>query len=114
MRTRTGSVSAHHVRAVVLGAERRGVDTGPLLARAGLPPELLAGLPSELPSLSSDLLAGLPTDRVPSARFGRLVRLLWASLDDELLGFGGAPTKVGSFAMMGHLVVHGSRDLREA
>ncbi|MFC9735588.1 AraC family transcriptional regulator [Streptomyces roseolus] len=114
MRTRTGSVSAHHVRAVVLGAERRGVDTGPLLARAGLPPELLAGLPSELPSLSSDLLAGLPPDRVPSARFGRLVRLLWASLDDELLGFGGAPTKVGSFAMMGHLVVHGSRDLREA
>ncbi|MFF7815552.1 AraC family transcriptional regulator [Streptomyces sp. NPDC007945] len=96
---RTGSVGAHHVRAVVLGAERRGVDTGPLLARAGLSP---------------DLLSVHSADRVPAARFGRLVRLLWARLDDELLGFGGAPTKVGSFAMMGHLVVHGSRDLREA
>ncbi|MEU9857063.1 AraC family transcriptional regulator [Streptomyces sp. NPDC047974] len=96
---RTGSVSAHHVRAVALAAERRGMDAGPLLARAGLSPALLTGL---------------PPDRVPSARFGRLVRLLWASLDDELLGFGGAPTKVGAFAMMGHLVVHGSRDLREA
>ncbi|MEV6200816.1 AraC family transcriptional regulator [Streptomyces sp. NPDC051771] len=96
---RTGSVSAHHVRAVALAAERRGMDAGPLLARAGLSPALLTGL---------------PPDRVPSARFGRLVRLLWASLDDELLGFGGAPTKVGAFAMMGHLVVHGSGDLREA
>ncbi|MFH8726917.1 AraC family transcriptional regulator [Streptomyces termitum] len=99
MRTASGSVHAHHVRAVAQAARRRGVAPGPLLARAGLP---------------SALLAGDGPDRVPSAAFGRLVRMLWAALDDELLGLGGAPTKVGTFAMMGHVVVHGSRDLREA
>lgn len=91
-------VSAHHVRAVLLGGERRGVAPVPLLARAGLPAELL----------------GDARARVSAEQFGRLVRLLWAVLDDELIGFGGAPSKVGTFAMMGHAVVHGSRDLREA
>ncbi|MGW6392588.1 AraC family transcriptional regulator [Streptomyces sp. NPDC055103] len=91
-------VSAHHVRAVLLGGERRGLAPEPLLARAGLPADLLGD-------------AGA---RVSAEQFGRLVRLLWAVLDDELIGFGGAPSKVGTFAMMGHAVVHGSRDLREA
>ncbi|MFE0644026.1 AraC family transcriptional regulator [Streptomyces sp. NPDC058877] len=94
---RTG-VSSHHVRAVLLGAERRGVAPGPLLARAGLSTELLEE----------------PRARVPAEQFGRLVRMLWAALDDELIGFGGAPSKVGTFAMMAHVVVHGSQDLREA
>ncbi|MEU3483092.1 AraC family transcriptional regulator [Streptomyces sp. NPDC033754] len=98
MKVSTGSVSAHHVRAVLLGGERRGIAPAPLLARAGLPAELL----------------GDGQARVPAERFGRLVRMLWALLDDELIGFGGAPCKVGTFAMMGHVVVHGSRDLREA
>ncbi|MFI9209822.1 AraC family transcriptional regulator [Streptomyces sp. NPDC053253] len=98
MKVSTGSVSAHHVRAVLLGGERRGIAPAPLLARAGLPAELLGGAQA----------------RVPAERFGRLVRMLWAVLDDELIGFGGAPSKVGTFAMMGHVVVHGSRDLREA
>ncbi|MFC9488771.1 AraC family transcriptional regulator [Streptomyces hydrogenans] len=117
---RTGSVSAHHVRAVVLGAQRRGVAVGPLLARAGLPSELLTGVMSPTGVTSPIGVTGLTPsgasgpEPVPSARFGRLVRMLWAALDDELIGFGGAPTKVGTFAMMGHLVVHGSRDLREA
>ncbi|MFF7850573.1 AraC family transcriptional regulator [Streptomyces sp. NPDC007910] len=94
----TRSVSSHHVRAALLGAERRGVAPGPLLARAGLPSALLEE----------------PQARVPAEQFGRLVRTLWATLDDELIGFGGAPSKVGTFAMMAHVVVHGSRDLREA
>ncbi|MER7952600.1 AraC family transcriptional regulator [Streptomyces sp. NPDC096079] len=92
------SVSPHHVRAVLFGAERRGVAPGPLLARAGLPSALLEELPA----------------RVPAEQFGQLVRTLWATLDDELIGFGAAPSKVGTFAMMAHVVVHGSRDLREA
>ncbi|WP_432084692.1 AraC family transcriptional regulator [Streptomyces sp. bgisy095] len=95
----TRSVSSHHVRAALLGAERRGVAAGPLLARAGLP---------------TALLEEEPQARVPAEQFGRLVRTLWAALDDELIGFGGAPSKVGTFAMMAHVVVHGSRDLREA
>lgn len=92
------SVSTHYVRAVLLGAERRGVAPGPLLARAGLPSALLEQ----------------PRARVPVEQFGQLVRTLWATLDDELIGFGGAPSKVGTFAMMAHVLVHGSRDLREA
>ncbi|MFE7514538.1 AraC family transcriptional regulator [Streptomyces sp. NPDC057540] len=92
------SVSTHHLRAVLLGAERRGVAPGPLLARAGLPSALLE----------------TPPARVPADQFGQLVRTLWATLDDELIGFGGAPSKVGTFAMMAHVAVHGSRDLREA
>ncbi|MFF6836814.1 AraC family transcriptional regulator [Streptomyces sp. NPDC012438] len=95
----TRSVSSHHVRAALLGAERRGVAAGPLLAQAGLP---------------TALLEEEPRTRVPAEQFGRLVRTLWAALDDELIGFGGAPSKVGTFAMMAHVVVHGSRDLREA
>ncbi|MFF0426626.1 AraC family transcriptional regulator [Streptomyces sp. NPDC004520] len=92
------SVSTHHVRAVLLGAERRGVDPGPLLARAGLPSALLEESRA----------------RIPAEQFSQLVRTAWATLDDELIGFGGAPSKVGTFAMMAHVVVHGSRDLREA
>ncbi|MFB7586333.1 AraC family transcriptional regulator [Streptomyces sp. NPDC056169] len=98
MKVSTGSVSAHHVRAVLLAGERRGVAPASLLARAGLPSGLL----------------GDAQARVPAEQFGRLVRLLWSLLDDELIGLGGAPSKVGTFAMMGHVVVHGSRDLREA
>ncbi|MFF8379963.1 AraC family transcriptional regulator [Streptomyces sp. NPDC015661] len=93
------SVSTHHVQAVLFGAERRGLAPGPLLARAGLP----AGL------LEEEHRA-----RIPAEQFGQLVRTLWATLDDELIGFGGAPSKVGTFAMMAHVVVHGSRTLREA
>lgn len=97
------SVSAHHVRAALFGAERRGIATGPLLARAGLSPALIEDSPDPGPAA-----------RVPAERFGQLVRMLWATLDDELIGFGGAPSKVGTFAMMAHVAVHGSRDLREA
>ncbi|MFJ9824036.1 AraC family transcriptional regulator ligand-binding domain-containing protein [Streptomyces sp. NPDC101160] len=88
------SVSSHHVRAVLLGAQRHGVDPAPLLARAGLPAELPA--------------------RVPARRFGRLVGTLWRRLDDELIGFGEAPSRFGTFATMAELVVRGSHDLREA
>ncbi|MFI9004064.1 AraC family transcriptional regulator [Streptomyces sp. NPDC053541] len=88
------SVGAHHVRAALLGAERHGLAPAPLLARAGL---------------SLDLPA-----RVPARQFGRLVGTLWRRLDDELLGFGEAPSRFGTFATMADLVVHGSRDLREA
>lgn len=88
------SVSSPHVRAVLLGAQRHGFDPAPLLARAGLP--------AELPG------------RVPARRFGRLVGTLWRRLDDELIGFGEAPSRFGTFATMADLVVRGSRDLREA
>ncbi|MFI8826239.1 AraC family transcriptional regulator [Streptomyces sp. NPDC053431] len=89
----TLSVSSHHVRAALLGAARHGIAPEPLLARAGLPAELPA--------------------RVPARCFGRLVGTLWRTLDDELIGFGEAPSRFGTFATMADLVVRGSRDLRE-
>ncbi|WP_340559694.1 AraC family transcriptional regulator [Streptomyces sp. GSL17-111] len=98
----TRSVSVHHVRAVLHGAERRNLSTEPVLRRAGIAPELL-----------DDDRA-----RVSPAQFALLVKALWTALDDELLGFGPIPFKVGTFAMMCRVVVydgvHGSRDLRAA
>ncbi|MEU8524129.1 MULTISPECIES: AraC family transcriptional regulator [Streptomyces] len=92
------SVSMHHVRAVLLGAERQGIPVAPLLEQAGIAAE----------SLDEDRA------RVSPERFSRLVRALWATMEDELVGFGRLPSKVGTFAMMGHAVVHGSADLRSA
>ncbi|MFI8512164.1 AraC family transcriptional regulator [Streptomyces sp. NPDC085460] len=114
----SGSVRVRHVRAVLLGARRRGADTAALLGRSGLPAGLLAEpLADAGAGVGAEVGADFDADgagRVPARAFGRLVRRVWAALDDELIGFGGAPTRVGTFAMMGHVVVHGSRDLREA
>src|SRR6185437_701724 len=90
--------AAHHVRAALVGARRRGVDVGPLLRHAGIEPEVLAD----------------ERGRVPAAQFVALTKALWATLDDELLGLGSAPLRVGTFAMMAHAVVHCSPDLRTA
>lgn len=91
------SVAIHHVRAALRGARRLGVDTTVLLEAAGIPPGLLA----------------LERARVSTEQFARLTQLLWDTLDDELLGLAAAPSKVGTFAMMCHAVVH-CPDLRSA
>jgi AraC-like DNA-binding protein len=43
-----------------------------------------------------------------------LAKALWDALDDEMLGLGPAPLRVGTFAMMAHAVMHSSADLRTA
>ena len=94
----TRTAAAHHARAALGGALRRGVDVGPLLERAGIDPRALED----------------ERGRVGAPQFVALVKLLWAALDDELLGFCAAPLRVGTFAMMAHAVVHCSPDLRTA
>jgi len=94
----TRTAAAHHARAALGGAVRRGVDVGPLVERAGIDREALAD----------------ERGRIDAPQFVALVKLLWAALDDELLGFCSAPLKVGTFAMMAHAVVHCSPDLRAA
>jgi AraC-like DNA-binding protein len=91
------SVSIHHVRASLRGAERHGVDISVLLAKAGIPPRLLE----------------VPLARVSPQQFARLTNQVWHALDDELQGLGSHPLKVGTFAMMCHAVVH-CPDLRSA
>jgi len=90
--------AAHHARAALAGARRRGVDVEPLLKQAGIEPEVLAD----------------EQGRVTAAQFVALAKALWDALDDELLGFGSAPLRVGTFAMMAHAVMHRSPDLRTA
>lgn len=94
----TRTVAMHHVRAAVRGAERAGFDIEPLLARAGIATGLL----------------DVERARVSSEQFARLVQQLWSLLDDEFIGFGPAPSRVGTFAMMCHATVHCSKDLRSA
>ena len=94
----TRTAAAHHARAALGGAIRLGVDVGPLVERSGIDPQALKD----------------ERGRVGAPQFVALVKLLWAALDDELLGFCSAPLKVGTFAMMAHAVVHCSPDLRTA
>lgn len=87
----------HHVRAVLRGARRSGVDTVPLLQAAQIPP----------------LLLGDDRARVTPEQFARLFRALYRATQDEFLGLGPAPSKPGTFAMMCH-AAFGCRDLGAA
>ena len=91
------TITVHHVRAVLRGAERHGIDTVPLLQASGIPP----------------LLLGDDRARVTPAQFARLFRR-------PVPGDGGRvprprrrPQPPGTFAMMCHAVL-GCRDLGAA
>ncbi|MGW2230008.1 AraC family transcriptional regulator [Streptomyces formicae] len=91
------TITVHHVRAVLRGAERRGVDTVPLLRGAEIPP----------------LLLGDDRARVTAPQFTRLFRELYRATQDEFLGLGSAASRPGTFAMMCRASL-GCRDLDAA
>ncbi|MFI0821435.1 AraC family transcriptional regulator [Streptomyces sp. NPDC021098] len=91
------TVTVHHVRAAVRGAQRLGVDTAPLLQRARIPP----------------LLLGDDRARFSPEQFARLVRALHRATGDEFLGLGSARSRPGTFAMMCYASL-GSPDLGTA
>ncbi|WP_050502057.1 AraC family transcriptional regulator [Streptomyces monomycini] len=91
------TIAVHHVRAVLSGARRRGVDVVPLLQAARISPLLLAD----------------ERARVAADRFARLVREVHRATDDEFLGLGPLPSRRGTFAMMG-LACLGCPDLGTA
>ncbi|WP_063760562.1 AraC family transcriptional regulator ligand-binding domain-containing protein [Streptomyces capuensis] len=91
------TIAVHHVRAVLGGARRAGLDTVPLLQAAGISP----------------LLLGDDRARVAADRFARLVKELHRATDDEFLGLGPRPSRRGTFAMMG-LACVGCPDLGTA
>ncbi|MFE9570289.1 AraC family transcriptional regulator ligand-binding domain-containing protein [Streptomyces sp. NPDC006692] len=88
------TITVHHVRAVLRGAERHGIDTVPLLQASGIPP----------------LLLGDDRARVTPAQFAQLFRALYRATGDEFLGLGAAPSRPGTFAMMCYAAL-GCRDL---
>lgn len=92
MSTRT--VTIHHVHAALQGARRTGLDVAPLLLKAGIAPLLLAD----------------DRARVTPEQFARLIQVLWDATDDEFIGLGAAPSRRGTFAMMGRVVIS-CRDL---
>nr|WP_267244983.1 AraC family transcriptional regulator [Streptomyces sp. PR69] len=91
------TITVHHVRAVLRGAQRHGLDTTPLLQAAGIPP----------------LLLGDDRARVTPDQFALLFRALYRATGDEFLGLGSAPSRPGTFAMMCHASL-GCRDLGAA
>ncbi|MER7350226.1 AraC family transcriptional regulator [Streptomyces aurantiacus] len=91
------TITVHHVRAVLRGAERGGIDTVPLLQAAQIPP----------------LLLGDDRARITAAQFARLFRQLYRATDDEFLGLGSSPSRPGTFAMMCYAAL-GCRDLGAA
>ncbi|MFN9526539.1 MAG: AraC family transcriptional regulator [Pseudomonadaceae bacterium] len=95
MRERT--IASHFVRAALRGAERRGLACEAILRQAGIQSAVLVE----------------PRARIAPEQFARLMQLLWEALDDEYLGFGRLPSKRGTFAMMGHAIIH-CRSLEKA
>lgn len=91
------TITVHHVRAVLRGAERRGIDTVPLLQAGNIPP----------------LLLGDDRARVTAAQFAGLFRALYRATQDEFLGLAAVPSRPGTFAMMCYAAL-GCRDLGAA
>ncbi|MGW7101364.1 AraC family transcriptional regulator [Streptomyces sp. NPDC054838] len=91
------TITVHHVRALLAGARRAGIDTVPLLQGAQIPP----------------LLLGDDRARITPAQFARLFRALYRTTQDEFLGLGAVPSRPGTFAMMCYASL-GCRDLGAA
>jgi len=91
------TVSCHHALASLDGAIRQGFSGPKLLKVAGINPAVLE----------------LPQSRINDAQMTALVQRIWATLDDEFMGFTANPCKRGSFAFMLH-AVRRCYSLREA
>jgi AraC-like DNA-binding protein len=83
------TVSIYHVEQALQGALRRGLDSTPLLERAGIPPALLVA----------------PLARVSQAQYGALLRVLRRHLRDEFFGMLDRPLPLGCFAQCCRLLV---------
>ena len=91
------TIEIHFVKAALHGMQRQGRDVDGVLMQAGISPLWLAE----------------PRARVSFEQFSGLVQAIWVHLDDELSGFGAAPIRYGSFALMCESMLK-RRTLREA
>ncbi|MFV3076242.1 AraC family transcriptional regulator [Niveispirillum fermenti] len=78
-----GSVSIHFVQAALAGMQARGLDTAPVMRKAGIAPALLAQASA----------------RVPVGAYAALLRGVAQVLDDEFFGLDSRRMKIGSFAL---------------
>lgn len=84
------TISVHFVNAAIEGARRLNIDIDSILSRAGIEPELLTQ----------------PRARVSPDQYTRLAQTLWLVTQDEHLGFGREPRRLGTFATMCRLIIH--------
>ncbi|MGI9295069.1 MAG: AraC family transcriptional regulator [Pseudomonadales bacterium] len=91
------TISCHHVRNSLVGAQRQGHSAETLLIKAGINPQLVA----------------LPNARINDNQMTLLVQLIWEKLGDEFMGFTETPCKQGVFSFMVH-TIRRCNNLREA
>lgn len=84
------TISIHFVNAALAGVRRLNIDLNVILNRAGIDAELLTQ----------------PRARVSPDQYTRLAQTLWLVSQDEHLGFGRSPRRLGTFAMMCRLIIH--------
>lgn len=85
-----GTISVAFVHEAIQCLRDRGLDERPLLAKAGISPELLAS----------------PQARVSSSHYGVLWQGIAQALDDEFFGLDSHRMKAGSFTLLCHSVIH--------
>ena len=81
MSTTEHTIAIQQVQHILLGAQHRGLATGPLLQRAGIPPALLES----------------PLARISQRQYAALIRVLRRGLRDEMWGLLSSPLPPGSF-----------------
>ena len=84
------TISVHFVNAALAGVRRLNIDLNVILNRAGIDAELL----------------NQPRARVSPDQYTRLAQTLWLVSQDEHLGFGRSPRRLGTFATMCRLIIH--------
>ena len=78
------STPGYIVKAALRGFIEQGHDINALFNTSGIDPHILHN----------------PHDRIESRQFAQLLRNAWYKMQDEYLGFGNAPSKLGTFATM--------------
>ncbi len=91
------SVHIHFIRVTLDNAARHGIDTRNLLAKSGISPRLLR----------------LGDARVSARQFADLQTAAMLAMDDELLGNGPFPMRVGTWSALCHWLIH-ARNLNHA
>ena len=83
-------VSNHYIQATLRGALKAGHHAGPLLAQAGIPPELM----------------DKPRARITEVQLANLIRAVWRTTGDEFMGLTASPCHLGVFELMAESVLH--------